>query len=248
MRNKIKIHLSKKLDFELDLSFSLLRKKEGVISEKCPATLNKGNQKVFCIGLNKTGTTSLERTLRDFGFRMGDQSVAEILTEDWAHKRIDRILRYCHTADAFQDLPFSTPSLYRELDCAFLDSKFILSIRDSADQWYWSLVNSHTKLFSSEGVVPDEKCLDEAMYRYKGFALDMRKNFWNYPEVPLYDYDYYTEVYSKHIADVEAYFKGRSDCLLVLNLKDSSGFLKLCDFLDIQNPPYREFPWINKTD
>jgi len=33
-------------------------------------------QKVFCIGYNKTGTTSINKMLRDFGYRMPSQSIA----------------------------------------------------------------------------------------------------------------------------------------------------------------------------
>lgn len=44
------------------------------------STLNSiGRKKVFVIGQNKTGTTSLEKAFKDLGFIVGDQRVAEIL-------------------------------------------------------------------------------------------------------------------------------------------------------------------------
>jgi hypothetical protein len=40
-----------------------------------------GKVKYFCIGRNKTGTTSLKRAFEDLGYPVGDQRKAEILTE-----------------------------------------------------------------------------------------------------------------------------------------------------------------------
>ena len=36
-------------------------------------------EKVFCIGFGRTGTTSLERALRDLGYRLGDQRQGELV-------------------------------------------------------------------------------------------------------------------------------------------------------------------------
>src|SRR6056297_2482611 len=68
--------------------------------------------KVFIIGFNKTGTTTLERTLRLWGFKIGDQRVASMMLEDYSDSRWDRILKLVETADAFQDVPFSLPDTY----------------------------------------------------------------------------------------------------------------------------------------
>lgn len=208
----------------------------------------KKQNKIFCIGFGKTGTTSLEHALRNFGYRMGNQPVAEILAEDWASKRVDRIIRYCYTADAFQDSPFSKPGLYKELDKAFPHSKFILTIRDNPDQWYNSLINFHSKLFSKNGdVPPTEHDLENAMYRYKGFMLDSKKLFSKYPNVPLYDEQFYKKEYVEHIKDVKAYFKGREDDLLVLNVSEPKSYQKLANFLEEKVSKKDKFPWKNKT-
>jgi hypothetical protein len=63
--------------------------------------------KVFCIGRNKTGTTSMARAVVSLGFKLGKQSRAERLLEDWGKRDFCRIIRYCKSADAFQDIPFS---------------------------------------------------------------------------------------------------------------------------------------------
>ncbi len=153
----------------ININISISRKKS--FSSKI---YNKNYNKVFVIGFNKTGTTTLKKTLSSFGLKVGNQVAAEVLTEDWSkYKKADRIIRYCHTADAFQDLPFSKPKLYEDLDQAFPNSRFILTIRDTPEQWFQSLVNYYTKKFSTTNLPPTEKDLANATYRYKGFLLDI---------------------------------------------------------------------------
>ena len=96
------------------------------------------NPKIFCIGGNKTGTTSIKKVLEDLGYRIGDQRTAELLMEDWGKRDLRRLIRYCHTADAFQDVPFSYVYTFQAMDAAFPGSKFILTLRNSYDQWYQS--------------------------------------------------------------------------------------------------------------
>jgi hypothetical protein len=110
MKFNLNIKYSKKN--ELRLVFSLARFKKAVYK-------NNIDYKVFCIGFGKTGTTSLEKALTGFGFTMGNQAVGEILAEDWANLRSERIIKFCKTANAFQDIPFALPGLFKELDKAF---------------------------------------------------------------------------------------------------------------------------------
>jgi hypothetical protein len=98
------------------------------------------NPKIFVIGNNKTGTTSLSAALQALGYRMGRQATAELMMEDWGIRDFRRLIRYCHSADAFQDMPFSKQYTFQAMDAAFPGSKFILSVRDSDEQWYRSML------------------------------------------------------------------------------------------------------------
>ena len=102
-------------------------------------------KKIFVIGSNKTGTTSLGAALKNLGFRLGSQLEAELLLDDWAQRNFRRLIKYCRSAEAFQDIPFSLDYTFQAMDAAFPNSKFILSVRDSADQWYQSLTRFHEK-------------------------------------------------------------------------------------------------------
>jgi len=107
-----------------------------------------GKPKIFCIGLNKTGTTSLKKEMILQGFVVGNQRKAELLFDDWVQRDFRRIIRYCRTAQFFQDEPFSCPYTFIAMDQAFLGSKFILTIRDDAEQWYNSLIKSEKTLLN----------------------------------------------------------------------------------------------------
>ena len=67
----------------------------------------KQKEKIFCIGFNKTGTTTLLHTLKELGYKMGNQARGELLFFDWYNRNFNPIVKYCKTADAFQDIPFS---------------------------------------------------------------------------------------------------------------------------------------------
>jgi hypothetical protein len=68
-----------------------------------------GKQKLFCIGLNKTGTTSLSKALERLGIQMAPQYLAEPFIRDWSRRDFRRIIRFCRYFQAFQDVPFSCP-------------------------------------------------------------------------------------------------------------------------------------------
>jgi len=179
---------------------------------------------------------------------MGNQPVAEILSLDWlTNKNAERIIRYCYTADAFQDVPFSYPELHRELDKAFPNSKFILTVRNSPDEWFNSLVRFHTNIFSSDLTrPPNEDDLNSATYHYKGYALDVFKLAYKYPKIPLYDEATYKNDYIMNNDEKRSYFKDRPNNFIEINLAIKDDFQRLCEFLNVETD-IADFPWLNKS-
>lgn len=202
--------------------------------------------KVFCVGWNKTGTTSVEHALRGFGLRMGDQPAAEMLLEDWARRDFRRVIELCRSADAFQDIPFSLPYTFQAVDAAFPGSKFILTMRDSPEQWYESLTRFHTKIVG-KGRLPTAADLRAFSYRYPGFVWRYHELVHAADETTLYQRDRYITHYAVHNHQIIEYFRFRPGTLLVLNLKQTDAMQQLCAFLGI---PYtgQQMPQLNKTD
>lgn len=70
----------------------------------------RARTKVFCVGLNKTGTTSWAYAMRELGYIVGSETKATMFFDDWVRKDFRRIIDYCRTqGQAFQDIPFSLP-------------------------------------------------------------------------------------------------------------------------------------------
>ena len=161
---------------------------------------------------------------------MGRQDTAELLIHDWAKQDYRRIIKYCRSADAFQDLPFSYPGTYEAVDKAFPGSRFILTVRRSADEWFDSLVRFHTSIVG-KGRIPTADDLRQFQYRYPGFLWDVARLRYGADEPTLYSRELYTRCYEEHNRQVREYFKARPDDVLELNVADDDAMERLLPFL-----------------
>lgn len=172
--------------------------------------------KVFCIGFQKTGTTSLEAALTHLGYRVCD--VRFEIIPDLRQKDFSAVWPIVDQYDALRDNPW--PLLFRELDEKYPGSKFILTIRDDAS-WIKSVVNHF-------GNKPSE-------------MLDF---VYGYP-IPIGHEDVFLQTYRKHNQDVLRYFADRKEDLLVLDLNKEAKWAPLCTFLG-KEIPTKPFPHQNK--
>lgn len=205
--------------------------------------LIRNKPKVFVIGFNKTGTTSLKFALKDLQYIVGDQRKSEALMPGIMAGSSKELINYCKQAEAFQDIPFSLPKVYKILDKHFPNSKFILTKRDSAEQWFNSLLNFHSKIYGN-GRQPSEIDLKSGeKFLKEGFALRAIK--WIYGE-QLYNEESYKKKYLDHIEDVRSYFQKRPKDLLEINIADKDSYTRMCDFLGLSSDK-KGFDWKNKT-
>lgn len=186
--------------------------------------------KVFCIGQNKTGTTSIEAVLKKLGYKMGDQAQAELLLYDWKKRDFNSIIKFCESAEAFQDIPFSLDYTYQILDYAFPNSKFILTIRDSEEGWYNSITRFHTKVIGKNRL-PLGKDLKKFNYRKEGFMWDAMHYIYGVDDSDPYNFKFLTMQYRAHNRNIRQYFKFRQDDFLVLNLAKQDAMKRLYEFL-----------------
>ncbi|MBP92711.1 MAG: hypothetical protein CMC55_01190 [Flavobacteriaceae bacterium] len=202
--------------------------------------------KVFCIGHNKTGTTTIKAVLHDFGYRLGNQVAGELLLEAWYQRDFKKIINYCKSANAFQDIPFSLPYTFQHLDLAFPKAKFILTERDSAEQWYLSLTKFHAKKWTNGERTPTAEDLMNIKYRGLGYLYKFNQYVYNTPETDIYNSEILMRFYNDYNQSVKDYFKSRPDKLIVVNVAKASDYTKLCAFLK-QPVNAVNFPWKNKT-
>lgn len=182
---------------------------------------------IFCIGFNKTATTSLEALFRN-KMRCGDQRSFEDLMYHFYDKSyapiLDLIKSYSDSNVFFQDVPFSMPHFYKVLHSAFPEAKFILSVRDSVEQWYLSL-----KRFHNVNSIEELKNFNYTRKNYlydwyiKGLGCDKND--------PLNE-EYLKSVYSLHIKDVSQYFSGSKN-FIEINIKEENILSKLSNFVGV---------------
>lgn len=207
----------------------------------------RNKTKYFCIGRNKTGTTSLEKAFKDLGFIVGKQREAELLSNKYYfNDNFDPIIKYCRTAQVFQDVPFSWPNTYKHLDKAYPGSKFILTVRDNPEQWYNSVTKFHAKLFGKDGNIPTAEDLKKAEYIKKGAVYNVVK-LYNTPDSDPYNKETFIAHYENYNNEVLDYFKNRPDDLLVINISKTDDYKKFVKFINVESPDTK-FPWENKTD
>ena len=199
-------------------------------------------EKVFCIGLNKTGTTSLEKALSDLGYRMGSQQRGEMLLNAWRCRDFAPIIKFAKTADAFQDIPFSLPFTYVALASTFRNAKFILSIRNSPEQWYESLVCYMINFFGGR---PTAKMLMDCDYCYKGFMWESMYGVLALPDEDPLDRELSIGYYNAHNENVASFFR-EMDNFLQINLSDPDSYGRMCGFLG-KDPVADGFPWLNRS-
>lgn len=200
--------------------------------------------KVFCIGYNKTGTTSLSKIFENNNFSVAPQIPFEYNLESYFYGNystyINMIKNDYYDYSVFQDVPFSLPNFYEELDTEFKNSKFILTIRDTEHDWYDSLIRFYKKNFFNFN---QPKKIGG--YVYEGILFKLLTEIYGAPKTNPYDVDSLKKSYVQHNESVYQYFKDKNN-LLVINLKDKNIIDKLEKFLDIKFNN-REIPHLNRT-
>ena len=167
--------------------------------------------KVFCIGFQKTGTSSMRDALRKLGYRVAgvygrDQSLDQLRAS-----YVEEGLALAREHDAVEDMPW--PLIFRQLDAAFPRSKFILTLRHTG-AWYKSIA-------SHFGSTPDP--IHQLTYG-------------DHAPAPVGNEERYCEVYNAHNAAVRQHFADRPGDLLVMELAKGDGWEKLGSFLDVPVP------------
>lgn len=218
---------------------------------------SKDYSKVFCVGFNKTGTTSTEALLSLYGLKTPKQDVQEtVLVKQTRKGNYTPLKNFVSQYDAFQDLPFSQGVTFIIADTLFPQSKFILTVRDS-NQWFDSLCRYHKKVFRIENIenLTEKDIRDAFYYLYDGYVYDNISTFLTVidkgkPRVrwdKLYDREFYIRKYEERNKAIQLYFSARPDDLLVIDITREKNTRRICDFLGIPSKYTIEMPHLNRS-
>lgn len=188
--------------------------------------------KIFIIGLPRTGTTSISIAMLDYNFNV-------------AHTAYTK--RAFELADVLSDSPCFSD--YQQLDALFPGSKFVYLDR-ALSEWIPSiqmlLKKMHVNLAPKTGIFNPvlKRSFNEAFSLYikprdqKGAAKTLILNEQAFEE------DHLTACYLSHKNQVLDYFSQRDD-LVTINLSDKESLDKLLTFLDIPHDKNVQFPHVN---
>lgn len=187
---------------------------------------NTLSERVFCIGMNKTGTSTLKHCFEILHLgpiaspKTYDRTVRRLIEQFYKHKTYDAMLDLAEHYKAFEDRPWNMWAMYRHAHERFPDSRFILTVRDPESWWR-----------STERWITVTK--PGVMARYE-----------QHLRVHEPSKESMTESYLRYNSEVQAYFEGTGK-LLVMDIEKGDGWEKLCAFLGLPVPE-REFPHANR--
>jgi len=131
--------------------------------------------KVICIGLPRTGTTSLGASIRYLGYN--HLSFKEENQKFFINGDITSLMKIVKDYDSFDDNPW--PFLYKQIDELFPYSKFILSIRKTPEIWFKSICNLSDILGPRLGHLTPYNEEDKQKERYLRHNNEIQKYFKN---------------------------------------------------------------------
>ncbi|AKH42832.1 hypothetical protein FHS61_000605 [Altererythrobacter atlanticus] len=174
-------------------------------------------RKVFGVGLNKTGTTSLAACMEKLGYRHMGYRLD--LLKAYRSGQMDEVWAVIDAHDSFDDWPY--PLMYRELAERYPDAQFLLTIRRSPEIWFDSLAR-HSR-------------------QSRPFRNARKLAYgWRYPENAR---EQHLEFYRRHNAEVQEYLGNR---VKVLCWETGDGWPELCDFIGAAVPE-EAFPHANRS-
>ncbi len=181
--------------------------------------------KVFCIGFNKTGTSSVGLALRDVGYV--PFATPRILNDGLFYQDVfsgnfTAMIETARHFRAFKDRPWNMCGAFRALDIAFRGSQFILTVRD--EEAWWGSVH--------RWVTVEKPHMLTVYMAHLGVSRFTRQAF--------------IEGYRRHNEEIRAHFRNRAD-LLEMDLGAGHGWPELCGFLGMPSQD-RPFHHVNEQN
>ncbi len=185
------------------------------------------HQKIFGLGLSKTGTSSLGEALnvlniKSIHYPFDDRTYDELRGGNYRLSILDEY-------QAIVDIPAAP--FYAQFDSIYRESKFILTIRDK-EAWlrscelHWQLMTQWQNNF------PQFKRFHEFISACVFGSLSFNEERFSY-------------VYDTHVKNTRDYFKKRPDDFLTIDICSGEGWEKLCSFLGLPVPD-APFPHANE--
>jgi len=177
---------------------------------------SENDEKIFCIGLSRTGTKSLTVALYILGYNIIHYPSDKITFEELSSGKYN--FSVLNDYDGISDITVSP--YYAQLEKIYPNSKFILTIRDK-EAW----LNSFVKHWSDRHPFEDPTQTETYMKIRRFLRASVYGTY-------RFNRERMSYVYDLHIKNVLDYFKDKPEKLLILNIFEEGAWKKLCHFLN----------------
>ena len=199
--------------------------------------------KIFCISMQRTGTTSVGQFFRDNGYKVAGYHRER--SGEWSYKRFIGDFEGIFKSKAFknhqvfEDNPWWSPDFYKFLLHRFPNAKFILLTRDP-DKWFDSMINHsngktlgntfrHSKIYRREkefyNMFPDEDYYKTITHIDNRMDLNETHR------------EHYKAIYKIRNKEIVEFFNNlKPEALFTGTLEDDLKWEKLASFFNIKIP------------
>jgi len=215
----------------------------------------ENKKKIICVGLNKTGTTSLKKGLEEIGLvgfpeHIGHQFLSPSIINGAIGSTIDSLLNPEY--DFYEDMPFSFPKMYEKFFKFFPNEKYILTVRDSVEEWIKSVKNFYGDALNTEKIQNFDNRVPYSM-NYANVEIQKVYN-WGHPMFRawgLTSIDNIEEklknIYLNHIRDFKEFMKKNNGDYMIINVSKKDELKKLSLWLGVETN-INNFGHYNKTN
>jgi len=211
------------------------------------------NDKVICLGLNKTGTTTLAKAMGDLGYQTLNSSYYYYLRRSTTYSNTYNIENLIENTDInfFDDCPFSYPVLSLKILKKYPQCKYILTKRSDKELWVNSFINHFSKWTKTDiEKIFNGESLEKNVFNYN-------ENFLFYGEimsmVECYNIDKLdgdfkmklSKIYEEYNNDITIFFKLNNIDWIEIDVSKEGELKKLSNWLNV-NTDKNNFEHHNK--
>jgi hypothetical protein len=213
--------------------------------------------KIFCIGLGRTGTTTLSACLSELGYKhFGWTAKNHKLRSDLGLLSFLDTTAFINSIKDFDSVDdYPIPLIFEEIYAVYPEAKFIFTVRESAHQWATSIINEFNRKKINHGehlwcgglLISDDRYVK--LIHFYNQHYDRVKNFFrdknNFLELCWERGDSWSElciflnkeIPSKSLPHLNKSYLKNTELSLVENIFESGDYRKLCLYLKDQGNP-----------
>jgi hypothetical protein len=213
--------------------------------------------KIICVGLNKTGTTSLGRDMNLLGYTTwaeGEKKHELNFSKlNFSNKTIGSVIDLVERTEVefFQDIPFSCPGISERIINFFPQVRYILTKRENVGVWVKSVKKFwgpffKNNTFNVNSFMVDNKRFDMGNIPELSYLLSMFETW----EMDSYNGsidEKLEQVYINHNNSVINTLKNNGCDWIEIDVSKKGELKKLTNWLNIKNDK-QDFVWLNKSN